>query len=780
MKGFFAYSDEKYSVGETIEEAINKINNNDIIKILSWKKMNIGGCFILSEICESIDDCDVFLCEISNLNHNVLFELGYAIGCQKKIIIFIDTTLIEVKRNFDRLGLFSTIGYNAYVNSENIVEEIYKNANSEKNDIIENALEIIDTDGRLSNLLYLKSPIPSEDSVQLTRTLSDKKMRITIDDPVEITTQPISWYIERILNSKGVIVHLLSDKYENKQIHNAKASFISGLSYALKLPLLMLAIEPFNVPIDYKEILCVYKTANQCVDFCRNWVDLNKINLEINENFISRSAKELRAQNELQRIDIGDNVTENEIDTILDYYVRTSSFDEALRRTHSIFVGRKGSGKTANLYNLANEFETSKKNHVCVIKPVAYEIEGILEILNNLSRADSGYLIESIWKYLIYTELAKSIYNVLKDKPSYYEYNIVEKDLLNYVEKQKEIILPEFSVRLDYVVRQLNELETDASIEAYQFKVSELMHSTIISQLRKLVGEYCEKKEKVVVLIDNLDKAWNIGADVEMLSRFIFGLLEVGSSILRDFSREDSWRKPVNLSLIVFLREDIYSQMAQFVPERDKLTIQKIIWEDQEVLLRIIEERMSEDSNIDIWEKYFCKKVDDVAIKDFIFDNIIARPRDLITLIKAALNNAISRKHNFIEESDIKKALEIYSHFAFETLVSEIGPQFSMIGNILSEFTGDKEIIEKSKILNAMAMYEVSQEESEVLLGALCKLSFLGLEIKSSVFKFLYNEDEYNKYNVMARKLVELDKTNEQRYKIHNAFHCDLLIESSF
>ena len=47
-----------------------------------------------------------------------------------------------------------------------------------------------------------------------------------------------------------------------------------------------------------------------------------------------------------------------------------------------------------------------------VVKPIGYEIEGVLETLVKLTNAERGYLIESIWKYLIYTELLKSIYRL--------------------------------------------------------------------------------------------------------------------------------------------------------------------------------------------------------------------------------------------------------------------------------------------------------------------------------------------------------------------------------
>ena len=75
------------------------------------------------------------------------------------------------------------------------------------------------------------------------------------------------------------------------------------------------------------------------------------------------------------------------------------------------------------------------------------------------------------------------------------------------------------------------------------------------------------------------------------------------------------------------MREDIFALMEQSFPERDKLQISRISWDDKEILLRVIEERIRGNDNIDVWAKYFCKTVNQENVKDFIISNIIPRPR---------------------------------------------------------------------------------------------------------------------------------------------------------
>jgi hypothetical protein len=55
-----------------------------------------------------------------------------------------------------------------------------------------------------------------------------------------------------------------------------------------------------------------------------------------------------------------------------------------------------------------------------LIKPINFELDALLYLLNELPQEyEKSYLIESTWKLLIYTEIAKSFYEKLKTKPLY-------------------------------------------------------------------------------------------------------------------------------------------------------------------------------------------------------------------------------------------------------------------------------------------------------------------------------------------------------------------------
>jgi len=469
-------------------------------------------------------------------------------------------------------------------------------------------------------LLYLKPAVETEASIRIARRVASGPLPSVIDDPREVRVQPFAWYVQHVTSALAVVCHLLSTDYKSWELHNAKHALIAGLAYGLGKNVLMLAHEPYVSPIDYRDLLRAHATAASAESIFGDWI------LPVIEAYEKKTAEQqeyestVKAQVELRDIAIGDPIAEFESGQLTDYFVPTAAYNEALRSKHSIFVGRKGTGKTASLYKLAEDLSSDPRNHVCIVKPVDYELHGLLEMLaQQLSRSEKGYLIESFWKFLLYTELARSVYEQLLSKPSYYVRTDPERDIWEFVEEQSTVIMPEFAVRLDRAVSQLLDLTGTGSAEKERAGISERLHSEMLARLRSLLGDVLSNKARVAILIDNLDKAWNQQTDLRMLSELLFGLLSVSAIVAEEFEKESHWRAPVNLSLTLFLRSDIYAAMIRFARERDKLPVRRMTWEDPELLLRVLKERFTasgaDEARPDaIWEKYFPPTVRNIPI----------------------------------------------------------------------------------------------------------------------------------------------------------------------
>ena len=116
------------ALAEVIENAISEINRRGegFLVAESWKSLKPTGNLIIDKICNSIEACQLFVCDLTNLNPNVLFELGYAIAQNKRVWILLDTSFEDTKTNFEKLSLLSSVGYAGYQNRDHLVNRFFQ------------------------------------------------------------------------------------------------------------------------------------------------------------------------------------------------------------------------------------------------------------------------------------------------------------------------------------------------------------------------------------------------------------------------------------------------------------------------------------------------------------------------------------------------------------------------------------------------------------------------------------------------------------------------------
>ncbi len=122
--GFYAYAASPAEIGQTIESTISKINTTDDYNIKSWKALDIVGHFISEQVLAGIDSCDFLIADISILNFNVTYEIGYAIGKGKRILLTKNKSIQEVSPTIREVGIFDTLGYKEYQNTSELYDFI--------------------------------------------------------------------------------------------------------------------------------------------------------------------------------------------------------------------------------------------------------------------------------------------------------------------------------------------------------------------------------------------------------------------------------------------------------------------------------------------------------------------------------------------------------------------------------------------------------------------------------------------------------------------------------
>ena len=177
----------------------------------------------------------------------------------------------------------------------------------------------------------------------------------------------------------------------------------------------------------------------------------------------------------------------------------------------------------------------------------------------------------------------------------------------------------------------------------------------------------------------------------------------------------------------------------------------------------------------EIWGRYFPPAVRDVPIRDYLTAATLPRPRDLIFLVKAALEFAVNRGHGRIDESDLLSAQLEYSRFALNSLVAEGAPRIPEIDDLLLEFARAREVVDGEDIKVAMRRAGISEIRLAEIVDLLTELTFLGPETSPDRFDFINDEDSLMKTRVMARNFSE-EVGRPTHYRVNPPFHAFLEI----
>lgn len=785
-KVFFGYPSRPELSREPLARAAQRLDGQPDLSVGTWEDLRISGHLIIDRILNAIDESDVAVFDVTTLNANVLFEVGYAIASDSRIWLLRDPTNREAERRWNEVAILKSVGYEKYVNANHIFGSFMRDRpDKEPTTLYASAIEpTLDpiSDPVLFNVRGLYN---TEADRLLGRTVERERrsgIRITVADSRESSVEALTWYAYHAYQSAAVLIHLCGPERHGAEIHNARCSFIGGLARGFKRRVLMLAESTYEVPLDYRDILYKYDSAREARRRADAWLDdaLKYAHDQLDAGRAEVARRSLST--ELAGVRLGEPVAENEQDRLSTYFVPTSQYDNTLSRETTIFVGRKGTGKTANLLRAAEELERDRRNLVCVIRPSDYDLDGLVRVLKKYTERDTrGYVIESLWKYLLYTEIALAAEDDFAQRPAPMLPDSPEGALSNYLRGPGSMANRDFSVRLETAVERLLEVTDAEGVTEERASISELLHAGTLRDLRTLLVKALVGRDRVAVLIDNLDQAWDPAADLDQLSGLLLGLLGTVGRISEEFGRGGRDRGLV-VTLAVFLRSDIFVHVARRAREPDKLPVVRLSWPDPEALLSLVEERYaaSRDGSLptsELWERYFDPNVRGMPTRDYMVSRVLPRPRDILTLCNSAIDAAVRRRHQRVEEQDVLDAEVVYSQFAFEAIqVESVGTEWP-VEELLYAFAGCPRRLEEADALDLVAA-AVGGEAGRTVVEHLVGLSFLGVE--TSAERFEYAEDPGDLRRLLALS-AGYGRTAERppQYEVHPAFHAYLGIDAT-
>ena len=791
LRIFYAHPYQPASLRETIDAAARRLKGNPVIRqknveVRPWTENPISGRSLITTVLRQIDRHNIFACDLTYPNANVNFELGYAIAKFKRIIASLNTSIEGADREYRQLYFpLLNMGYTAYDNHESLADSIMteKPWDSLSHTLLDNRYRQQLARFEDPTLMYMKPPLNTDSVLAIQEEFGRSLFQhsLIVDDPNEYSSQILQWYVEKLLSADAVVVHLLGSDHANQGPYNLKSSIIAGLAMGFGRPLLMLAHEPYESPLDYEKWLNVHDTAEACVQFTKSWLN------EVTPTLMHRRSNRQRATTststalDLRNLFLGEPVAEHEADRLYEYFVETSSYYDAARGPLTILLGRRGTGKTAILYALRSDKLKAGQNHVTVLKPIGYETHGLIRVLEEVrQKSERGFLIESLWKYLIYSEIAVSAADSIRERSVYNERSREETAFLNYVDSKSDSLNLPFSVRLDSAVASLEGVGNINDATGQRIRISEGLHDAAINDVRRHLGEVLADYQSLTLLTDGLDEPWGPGEHIPILAELIAGLLSVLQSILNDFRRSSSRVKPVDTNVTVLLRSDIFAFVQHLIPEQDKLPVVRVNWNDQAQLRRVLEERMllgapHTRSISDVWSGLFPEQVVGVTPEEFILRTALPRPRDIIHLVRSAVSSAINRGHQRVQAEDLLSAREQYSGYAFDSILKEDDPTKGKLESVLYQFAGPNKIVDRKEIETIFASAGVDEYDANFYLDLLCDISFLGIESRDA-FRYSINEEDRRSLRSVASVVASREQRHE-RFEINPAFYQVLQID---
>lgn len=342
----------------------------------------------------------------------------------------------------------------------------------------------------------------------------------------------------------------------------------------------------------------------------------------------------------------GDLAAEDEkMERFSSYFIKTDVY----KKIHNflpirILVAHKGIGKSA-VFRMSY-LENLKDNILSIwVKP-----DDILEIANAGNETDPLEMIRQ-WKSGLEELLVKKVvsnFNISKDN-----------DVINQISR-KGLKLTE---RISMIVKKVREVvDVDA--------------------VKKIVADQYLKKHKIVIYVDDLDRAWN--GSKQNIYR-ISALLNA----VRDMCNETS-----ELCFRISLRSDVYYLVRTADESTDKIdgNVLWFTWTEHELLALLVKRvqsyfgnDISEKELLDMKQGQMSKYLDDIMADTFegsgkwnnrpiryIFLSLIRRrPRDLINLCTLAARNANAEGRNLIVTEDWEEVFEQYSSSRLQDTINE-------------------------------------------------------------------------------------------------------------
>jgi hypothetical protein len=671
------------------------------------------------------------IADVTTLNFNLLFEIGYAMGLGVPVVTVRDTSFQKDQRIFDELGLFDTYGYLDFENSQSLAEAILK----------QNAAPAfaaqIPAVSKDQPLFVMKSHIHNDGMIKLMSALKKSGLRFRSFDPRETPRISVHDAFKQVFSSMGVIVHLLAPHRRGALPHNARCAFVAGLAMAAGKRVLMLQETHVVQPIDYRDVISSYTNASTIPDTLVPLV--REVVESLQETQFVPITLPLKL---LEKVDLGDLAAENEIKGLQSYFVPTAQYNEAKRGHARLVVGRKGAGKTAIFYSVRSAYKPSRAHLVLDLKPEGHQFTKLREaVLRELTPGLQQHVLTAFWNYLLLMEIAHKIVHdeyryIFRDGRLKEPYDLV----VAAHGADQGVEQGDFSERLLNLVDDIVNRRKLVKEIAGTPEVTQIVYGEDIRHLSESLSNYFSvaRKEDIRLLFDNLDKGWPVLSATPEDIVLLKSLLEATRKLQRQFEQ-----RQVDFHALVFIRNDIYEHLILDPADRGKDTPVLLDWNDPEVFKEMIRRRIMSSTGVEggfsiIWPFFFATHVNGEESFSYILDRTLMRPREILRFVREAIDVAVNRGHERVTEEDILQAERTCSQDLLVDFTLELKDVNTTYADVPYAFIGKNSVLSPTDIESTLKEAFVPESQLDGLIRLLLWFGFLGIYVFPDEERYSY------------------------------------------
>jgi hypothetical protein len=742
--GFIAYPGNPPDIGTEISVAIGALReNHGLSGFKSWEENDIAGRFLITPILEQIRATQVLVADVTYLNFNVAFEIGYGVGLARRVVVTRRSDVVGDAALHPPLGIFDTLGYSSYTSGADLAATVARSLS----DTAALPLQRRHSSGR-PRLFLLEAPQKASYDISLISAIKKSRIGFENYDPIERGRLPAGYAIECVSKEDAFVARFLPKNRQDALIHNIRVAFCAGMAHALGRDYLLLQESEEPVPLDYRDLVRWVPNPN---DISQKVGDLVlRLYSALDQDSQATTAV---AETLLSKLHLGSSIAENEGRQLSQYYLQTEAFRQAELGEVQAVIGRKGAGKTAFFIELRNSLRRHPQNIVLDLQPEGFRLLKFKErCLSLLTVGSREHLLTALWEYVILLEIAfrilrddrmSHVHNHLLNKP-YYDLDVFLAQQIANTNISDE---GDFSERLDRILQHVEQKLasrtdlTPAENALSNPMVTEILYTVDLRQLQTLIGRYVTHKEGLWVLVDNLDKGWPATGVTDDDTRIIRCLQAALFKIEKPFRKGDMQSRG-----IVFVRSDVYERLIDATPDKGKTRKVSLDFANREILKEILRLRIShaigkDDIKLDdIWPKIMVSHIGSTAEEtcNFIIDRSFMRPRCLLDLIQACRSNAITVGHDKITESDLREGLADYSVELATNIGFEIRDVYHTGPDIVYALIGSERRLSRSQLDHILDEYHVANKTEFVEL--LLWYGVIGLVSAKGDARYIYDE----------------------------------------